>query len=68
MINNQDDDSSSSNDSVARMIDSNSDSNDNDEQLWTFLTLLETRGNRMFRMLLMRDKHVEQLEVEGKFE
>ena len=68
MINNQDDDSSSSDDSVARMIDSNSDSDDDNERLWTFLTLLETRGDRMFRMRLMWDEHVEQLEMEGKFE
>ena len=68
MINNQDDDSSSSDDSVARMIDSDSDSDDDDEWLWTFLTLLETRGYHMFRTRLMWDKHVEQLEMEGKFE
>ena len=68
MINNQDDDSSSSNDSVACMIDSDSDSDDNDERLWTFLTLLETRGDHTFRTRLMLDEHVEQLEMEGKFE
>ena len=68
MINNQDDDSSSSNDSVACMIDSDSDSDDNDERLWTFLTLFETRGDHMLRTRLMWDKHVEQLEMEGKFE
>ena len=68
MINIQDDDSSSGDDSVARMIHSNSDSNDDDEWLWTFLTLLESREDQMFRACLMWDKHAEQLEMEGKFE
>ena len=68
MINSQDNNSSSSNDSVARMISSDSDSDDNNERLWTFLTLFETRGDHMLRTRLMWDKHVEQLEMEGKFE